>query len=110
MYGNCEKGETRNQLTRIAWLPAFGGGSVEVTTVNGIAGKLQAVSAEIEKLPGEIRRYAYPSAGALQLPDSKGYGQAQHARLWRFPPYGTLQGADKIRVGEISIWEKQKGC
>jgi len=27
-----------------------------------------------------------------------------------FPPYGALQGSDQNRVGEVSIWEKQKGC
>jgi len=27
-----------------------------------------------------------------------------------FPPYGELGGADKNRVTEISLWERQKGC
>jgi hypothetical protein len=27
-----------------------------------------------------------------------------------FPPYGALQGPDRNRVAEISIWEKQKAC
>ena len=27
-----------------------------------------------------------------------------------FPPYGELQGSEKNRVTEISLWERQKGC
>ena len=65
MYGNCERGETRMHLTAIAWLPSSGGGFVQVTTVNGVADKLRSVADEIERLPAEIKRFAYPSAGAF---------------------------------------------
>jgi len=80
MYGNCEKGETRKHLTRVGWLPASGGGSVQVTTVNGIAERLTAVSEEIEQLPVAIKRFAYPSAGAFNCRTVKDTGKrSMHA-------------------------------
>ena len=80
MYGNCEKGEMRMHLTRVDWLPASGGGFVQATTINGVADKLKAVSAEIEKLPPELRRYAYPSAGAFTCRTVKDTGKrSMHA-------------------------------
>jgi hypothetical protein len=65
MYGNCEMGETRKHLTNVKWLPASGGGFVQITTVNGVADKLRAVAEEIERLPAKIKRFAYPSAGTF---------------------------------------------
>jgi hypothetical protein len=80
MYGNCEKGESRKHLTRVEWLPASGGGSVQVTTVNGIAERLRAVSEEIEQLPAAIKRFAYPSAGAFNCRTVKDTGKrSMHA-------------------------------
>lgn len=51
MYGNCEKGEVQKHLVTIAWLPKSSGAKVKVTTVNEVADKLRAISAEIEALP-----------------------------------------------------------
>jgi hypothetical protein len=80
MYGNCEKGETRRHLTRVEWLSASGGGTVQVTTVNGIAEKLRVVSEEIERLPDEIKRFAYPSGGAFNCRTVKDTGKrSMHA-------------------------------
>lgn len=64
MYGDCERNGLRGTLVRIPWLPRSGGGFVEVTTVNGVADRLRAVSDDLEHLPPDIRRYAWPSAGA----------------------------------------------
>ena len=61
MYGDCDKGETQRRLVKLPWF----GGAVEVTTVNGVAEKLRAVAAEIDRLPESLKRYAYPSAGAF---------------------------------------------
>lgn len=80
MYGNCETGETRKHLTRVEWLPAYGGGPVQATTVNSVAEKLKAVSAEIEKLPADIMRFAFPSAGAFNCRTVKDTGKrSMHA-------------------------------
>lgn len=80
MYGNCEKGETLKHITRVEWLPSSGGGFVQATTVNGVAENLRAVSAEIEQLPAEIKRFAYPSAGAFNCRTVKDTGnRSMHA-------------------------------
>ena len=58
----------------------FRGRSVQVTTVNGIAETLRAVSEEIEQLPVAIKRFAYPSAGAFNCRTVKDTGKrSMHA-------------------------------
>ena len=63
IYGDCTKGEVERHLVRVPWLPKSGGGVVRATSVNGVAEKLRAVSEELDALPPEIRRHAFPSAG-----------------------------------------------
>jgi len=63
MYGDCAKGEVQGRLVKVAWLPGSGGSSVVITSVNRVADKLRAVSEELDRLPPEIRKYAFPSAG-----------------------------------------------
>jgi hypothetical protein len=65
MYGDCRKGEVQARMASIAWLPKSWGKRVQVTTVNGVAERLIEVSEEIEALPAEIRKAAYPIAGVL---------------------------------------------
>lgn len=65
MYGDCHKGEVQARMVSIAWLPKSWGKSVQVTSVNGVAKRLKKVSEEIETLPAEIRKAAYPIAGVL---------------------------------------------
>jgi hypothetical protein len=63
MYGDCRKGQVGPHLVAIRWLPKTWGKKILVTRVNGIAGRLAAVSAEIDALPADIKRAAYPIAG-----------------------------------------------
>ena len=63
IYGDCSKGGVEPKLVKVPWLPKSGGGSVRVTPINGVADKLKAVSAELDALPPQIKRFAYPSAG-----------------------------------------------
>ncbi|RAI44636.1 M15 family metallopeptidase [Rhodoplanes roseus] len=65
MYGDCTKSEVQARMVGITWLPKSWGKRVFVTRVNGVAEKLKAVSDEIETLPAEIRKAAYPIAGVL---------------------------------------------
>jgi hypothetical protein len=51
MYGDCRKGEVADQLRRVAWLPHRGGETILATRVNGVAEKLEQISAELEKTP-----------------------------------------------------------
>ena len=72
MYGDCRRGEVEPHLVTLAWLPGDGGQRLRVTTVNGVAAALAAVSAEIALLPAELRRAAHPSAGAYLCRDTHG--------------------------------------
>jgi D-alanyl-D-alanine carboxypeptidase len=99
MYGDCEKGETRKYLTRVKWLPHSGGGFVEVTEVNGVAAKLEAVSDEIERLPVDLRRFAFPSAGAFNCRVMKDTGaRSMHA-------YGAAIDLN-VKFADYWLWSK----
>lgn len=63
MYGDCRKGQVARHMVPIVWLPKTWGKKIFVTSVNGVARRLEAVSEEISALPAEIRRAAYPIAG-----------------------------------------------
>lgn len=65
MYGDCKKGEVDRNLVTITWLPKTWGKQVRVTKVNNVAGRLAAVSDEIDRLPPDIKKAAYPIAGVL---------------------------------------------
>jgi D-alanyl-D-alanine carboxypeptidase len=65
MYGRCETGEVQKKLVTIDWLPAHGGGKIQVTTVNGIHNQLRAVSFELEKLPDVFMKYLRPPLGGI---------------------------------------------
>jgi hypothetical protein len=81
MYGDCSKGEVQKRLTKVAWLPKTGSGFVQVTTVNRIADKLRAVSEELDRLPVEVKKYAFPSAGAFNCRAVKDTGN-RSAHAW----------------------------
>lgn len=59
MYGDCETGEVAPEMRDVAWLK----GKVRFTTVNGAADALEAVVADLRKLPPEMTKYLVPSAG-----------------------------------------------
>lgn len=59
MYGDCARGEVAPHMRKVAWLS----GSVRFTTVNGAADALEAVVADLKKLPSSMTRYLVPSAG-----------------------------------------------
>ena len=63
MYGDCRKGEVRGRLRQIVWLPTKAGQRLSVTSVNGVADRLDAVSKELDALPATFDTYLIPSAG-----------------------------------------------
>lgn len=64
MYGDCRKDEVFPRLVDVAWLPARGGGTIRVTTVNGVDKALARVSAELDTLPDHFTKFLIPSSGA----------------------------------------------
>jgi hypothetical protein len=81
MYGDCTKGEVQKKLIKVAWLPKSASGFLPITTVNGVADKLRAVSDELDQLPPEIKKYAFPSAGTFNCRTVKDTGN-RSAHAW----------------------------
>ena len=80
MYGNCWSGEVRPRLVNVVWLPRSWGRVIEATSVNGVAQRLAAVSAEVDALPLALKRYAYPPAGTYNCRTVADTGQpSMHA-------------------------------
>lgn len=120
MYGNCHLGETDRNLAHIAWLPATWGHTITVTRTNGIADRLKAISSEIEALPPDIRRHAYP-AGAYACravadthePSMHAYAAAIDLNpqmadywLWRRGKNGTPTYANRMPPEIVEIFER----
>ena len=80
MYGDCRRGEVTGKLRRVPWLSRHGGGTVAVTTVNGVDKALERVSAELDQLPPELIRFLVPSAGGYACRSIAGTGlRSMHA-------------------------------
>lgn len=65
MYGDCSAGEVAPRLAPVRWNRAApdGGVVVQVTSVNGVAARLQRVSNELDRLGPSFRTYLRPLGG-----------------------------------------------
>jgi hypothetical protein len=102
MYGDCTKGEVERRLARIAWIPKSAGGLVRVTTVNGVADKLRAVSAELDELPAPIKKFAFPSAGGFNCRTVKDTGN-RSAHGWG----AAVDINDSNKMADYWLWSKK---
>lgn len=120
MYGDCHKGEVAARLVPVVWLPTTWGQTIRVTAVNGVDQRLRAVSLELDALPENIKRAAYPIAGTYNCravadtgqPSPHGYGIAIDLNL-AFSDYWHWRGRDgavvyRNRMPEdiVAIFEK----
>ena len=65
MYGDCASRTFQANMRKVAWMPISAqGGTVNVTTINGVDQALEAVVADLQKLPPEMIKYLVPTAGA----------------------------------------------
>lgn len=64
MYG-ASAAEVQKKLVPVIWLPRHLNQKLMVSSVNGIAGKLQAVSDELDKLPDEFLPYFQNPGGTF---------------------------------------------
>ena len=80
MYGDCSKGEVQGKLRRSRGCPRRVAVCL-ITTVNGVADKLRAVSEELDRLPPELNTYAFPSAGTFNCRPVKDTGN-RSAHAW----------------------------
>jgi D-alanyl-D-alanine carboxypeptidase len=121
MYGDCRKGEVAGRLRPVRWLPHRGGGTIMATQVNGIADKLEQISAQLEKLPPSITQYAVPSSGvyscrkiaASNLVSMHSYGAAIDLNskfgdywLWNKKSDGTFSRRNAIPHEVVEIFEQ----
>ena len=65
MYGDCRTGAAQKSLTTVVWLPRKWGKPLQITTRNGVAEKLMAVSRELDELPARFDRFLFPPAGTF---------------------------------------------
>ena len=119
MYGDCRKNEVAKNLRAIPWLPKHGGGSVKVTTVNGVAEALERVSRALDELPGNLAKFLVPAAGTYSCRTVAGsraismhaYGAAidintKHADYWRWAgDRGAPRWRNRIPVAIVRIFE-----
>jgi hypothetical protein len=120
MYGDCRKGEVASRLVSLRWLPKTWGRPIRMTSVNGVATQLRAVSAEIDALPERIKRAAYPIAGTYNCrnvadtgePSPHSYGIAIDLNLafsdyWYWRPHnGPVVYRNRMPRAIVAIFEK----
>ncbi len=122
MYGDCTKGETKKKLVDVVWLPKKWGKKLQITSVNGVADKLSAVSRELDALPAKFDTYLFPPAGTYNCraiagtkrKSAHGHGIAidiatRHAHYWRWTkpaPSGLYPYRNSIPPEIVSIFEK----
>ncbi len=63
MYGDCRKGEVKPKLVTISWLPKKSNQQLQVTSINGVAKRLAAISNELDRLPRAFDKYLAPAGG-----------------------------------------------
>jgi hypothetical protein len=69
LHGENAK-EVESQLTTIPWLPHSTHTVVRITRVNGVDRQLEAVSAELDQLPPEDKKYVLKTGGRSPDPIS----------------------------------------
>jgi hypothetical protein len=95
IYGDCRRGEVSPRLREVRWMPRRGGAPLQVTTVNDVAGRLEAVIRDLDRLPPAMTRYLVPSAGTYNCRVIAGTDQrSMHA-------YGV---AIDINVSQSDYW------
>jgi hypothetical protein len=75
IYGDCRRGGVAPRLRAVAWMPELGRQKVMVTTVNGVADRLEAVVRDLAALPPGLARQLVPSAGTYNCRTIAGTGQ-----------------------------------
>lgn len=122
MYGDCRKGEVKPRLTTIAWLPSKTRQRLEVTTVNGVAERLDAVSKELDRLPPAYDAFLTPSGGTYNCRiiagtdrvSAHGWGIAidiavRRSDYWRWAPgaaSGKVAYRNRIPLEIVHIFER----
>lgn len=105
VYGDCKAGGVSGKLVEVVWLPKKWGKPLKVSSTNGAAEKLAAVSAELDALPARFDPFLTPPAGTYNCRpiagttrlSAHGHGIAidistAHAHYWRWSGGKTSGG------------------
>ncbi len=121
MYGDCSKGEVTPRMRRVRWMPDRGGGTVMVTTVNGVADRLEAVIRDLQRLPASMTGFLVPSSGTYLCRAIAGTDQrsmhayaaaidlnASRADYWRWPqvPSGPIPYRNHVPFEIAELFEQ----
>ena len=122
MYGDCTKGETTRKLVDVVWLPRKWGKTLKISSVNGAAEKLAAISRDLDALPAKFDTYLFPPAGTFNCrviagtkrKSAHGHGIAidiatKHAHYWRWTKPaagGRYPYRNSIPPEIVAIFEK----
>jgi hypothetical protein len=122
MYGDCRKGAVKPQLKTVVWLPKKANQRLQITAVNGVADRLEAVSQLLDALPAEFDKYLRPAAGTYNCRtiagtnrvSGHGYGIAidiavGQSDYWRWAPgaaTGQITYRNRIPVEIVHIFEQ----
>jgi hypothetical protein len=121
MYGDCRKGEVLPRMRPVSWLPQHGGGTVRVTTINGVADQLEQVSRELDALPEPMIPYLVPNSGIYNCrPVAETNRLSVHAFgaaidinakfgdywLWTKRPDGSVVWRNRIPKEIVEIFER----
>jgi hypothetical protein len=122
MYGDCRKGEVTGKLTTIVWLPKKARQPLQVTTVNGVAQRLEAISRELDALPASFDKFLAPVGGTYNCrtiagtsrASAHGYGIAvdiavRPSDYWRWAPTaaaGKVPYRNRIPLTIVHIFER----
>ena len=122
IYGDCRSAGFAKSLVDVVWLPKKSGQILKVSKINGAAGRLKAVSLELDALPDSFDAFLFPSAGTFncravagtKTMSAHGYGIAidialKHAHYWRWTKAANGAGTaykNEIPFEIVRIFEK----
>ncbi|MEM8853489.1 MAG: M15 family metallopeptidase [Pseudomonadota bacterium] len=120
LYGNSSKAVGR-EVRIINWVPRIGNARMTVTTKFGIDRKIEAISAELERLPKRFHKYLTPPAGGFVWRTIAGtrrlsvhsFGAAvdintKYANYWRWEGQtagGTIPFRNQIPMEIVAVFE-----
>lgn len=124
MYGDCQAGGVARNLTDVVWLPKKWGRTLKMTRVNGVAQRLEKVSAELDALPAKFDQFLFPSAGTYNCRpiagttrvSAHGHGIAidistRRAHYWRWAKGkrdGEIRYQNSIPMEIVEIFERHR--
>jgi len=121
MYG-ANAQEVEAHLRPIPWMPKSTHATVRITSVNGVDKRLEAVSAELDQLPAEDKRFVLKTAGTFNWRPIAGTDQlsahafgiaidinADYADYWRWggrATNGLIPYRNRVPRRIIEIFER----